>query len=103
MTLLLVLLLSKKVETAASRSKLWDSKKNTASCLEEEVISQKELMRAAFTSEFESVASLISLSISITERERERGREEKREKKGGGVGGGPGGLRREDIGGTVDL
>lgn len=41
------LLLSKNVETAASRSQLWDSKKKLASSLVEEVISQKELIRAS--------------------------------------------------------
>lgn len=38
---------SRKVETAASRSQLWLSRKKVASSLVEEVISQKELMRAA--------------------------------------------------------
>ena len=41
-------LLSRKVETAASRSHWWDSKKKRASSLEEEVISIKELIKAAF-------------------------------------------------------
>lgn len=38
---------SRKVETAASRSQLWLSRKKMASSLEEEAISQKELIRVS--------------------------------------------------------
>lgn len=44
---LMMLSLSRKVETAESRWKLWLSKKKKASSLEEEVISQKEVIRAS--------------------------------------------------------
>ena len=64
-----LLALSRKVETAASRSKLWLSKKKRASSLEEEVISQKEFTKVALQSGFSfspSIFFLFRLSVPFS-------------------------------------
>lgn len=59
--------LSKKVDTAASRSQLWLSRKNWASSRDEEVISQKEPIRGELLLGFLRADSSDSFSIGVGE------------------------------------